>query len=355
VTPNGQTQRAGQNSQQIQVSGDLVLHQGISEERAREIALQTARGVVAEFAYEGEALIQERIDELDQRVISGLSRAGTLDAFTDPAFQRTYKKAQSGAAASERPADYDMLAGLLKERADRPTERPIIAGIERAIEVVDLIDESSLRGLTVLNAVTSLSPNAPAAANGLDVLEELFAQVTDGLLPMGAEWMDHLDVLDALRVNSGTNFRPFDEFYPDHMHGYVCPGLSLGDVPDPTAPPYRDVHLAKILVEHDYKPGFVRPPASNENTLKYLLRSGGADEPTVEAVSAQSRTIAGFAGVDAIAATAFLAELQLRPTLARIREWWGQFPHYVQITAVGRTLARANAYRLDVSGTYPRD
>ena len=196
---NRQSQSAGDNSTQVLASGDVII--GVSEERAREIAERAAREVVDKFADEGVRLIQDRITKLDDRVIGSLIRAGRLEVFADPGFQRSFKRAQEGAAVSDVEADYDLLAGLLMDRAERGDNRSVRAGIERSIEIVDQIDDEALRGLTVFQAVQQYRSVSPSLEQGLDVLDALLADLIDGPLPSGADWLDHLDILDAVRIN----------------------------------------------------------------------------------------------------------------------------------------------------------
>lgn len=61
---------------------------GLTEPRAREIAEQAAKAVVAEYADESVRVIQERITKLDDRVIASLVREGRLEVFADRGFQR---------------------------------------------------------------------------------------------------------------------------------------------------------------------------------------------------------------------------------------------------------------------------
>ncbi|MBN9175748.1 MAG: hypothetical protein J0I43_00035 [Microbacterium sp.] len=354
MSPDRQTQRAGENSTQVQAT-TVVINQGISEERVHEIMRVERERLKQEFEVEARAVIDVRLEALDARLLPALAEGDDLGEFANPAFVRAYRKAQNGAAASERESDYDMLAGLLKERADRSTERPTIAGIEKAIEIVDLVDDDALRGITVLQAVFTLSPNSHLAFKGLDAMETLFAQLLDGPLPEGADWMDHLDVLNAVRVTSGSDFRPFDEYYTERLHGYACPGILAENVPATLSPPYEHVTWGDSLIDHEFKPGFKRIGASNERTMRYLMGLNGVDDAQIEATVSEANSAMGFAGTDAEAITGFIAALDQRPSLSAIRAWWGRIPSHLAITAVGKTLARANAYRLDVSGSYPRD
>jgi hypothetical protein len=343
-----QSQSSGDNSTQVQAAGDVVV--GVSESRAREIAEATSRAVVAEFAEEGARLIQDRITRLDDRVIASLIRAGRLEVFADPGFQRSYKKAQEGAAVSDKDGDYDLLAGLLADRAMRGPDRRVRAGIERSIEIVDQIDDEALRGLTIFQAIQQYRPLAPGLDDGLDAMDGLFADLLDGPLPDGPGWIDHLDILDAVRVNQVSSLLPFREYYPTRMAGYLASGMPTSVM----AWPFENdgaVHShPNLLMPHELRPGFTRFAAANSETLAHTFPVDGGLR---SAILDQAREKLGFETVDPTLVDPFLERLRERPALSQIESWWGQIPQALQVTGVGRVLARANALRLDVRHVLP--
>lgn len=343
-----QSQSAGDHSTQVQASGDIVL--GVTEPRAREIAEQAAKAVIAEYADESVRLVQERIIKLDDRVIASLIREGRLEVFADPSFQRSYTKAQAGAAVSDQDNDYDLLAGLLIDRAKRGSSRNIKAGIERSIEIVDQIDEEALRGLTVFRALQQYGPTNPQLENGLDTMEALFTDLIDGPLPEGDEWLDHLDILDAARVNQVSKLKPFRDYFPAVMPGYLASGAPLGYPQHPFMIEGKPLQWLNLLVVHELRPGHLRFAASTANTLKQTLPFG--ESLHLELVRQAEKRL-GFGKIDPDLVDPFLERLRLRPTLAKIEDWWNQIPHAIQVTGVGRVLARSNALRLDTGGVLP--
>ena len=110
-----QIQKAGDNSSQYQVAGDLVI--GLTEDRAREIALSTARSVMSEYTDEAKETGFQRVEQFDEKLVFALSSEAQLAIFRDPAFQLLLKKAQLSAASSERINDHDVLVKLLSDRA----------------------------------------------------------------------------------------------------------------------------------------------------------------------------------------------------------------------------------------------
>ncbi|WP_407360313.1 LPO_1073/Vpar_1526 family protein [Microbacterium sp. LBN7] len=353
MTAGKQTQRAGQGAQQIQVAGDLIV--GIDEARAKEIAVVTARNVIAEYTDEAIALVQVRIDALDSRVIETLEGKDQLEAFGDPAFQRTYRKAQSSAASSERETDYDMLAALLSDRAANPRDRRAITGIERAIEIVDMLDDEALRAITIIEAMRKWSPNSASINEGLDVLEALFSQLLDGPLPTGFDWAEHLDILDAARVNHSTEFKKYDDYSAEKLGGYSATGVRTEDVPEFLSPEFPFVRWETLTMEHELRPGFTRVSTPNIDTLERALRNQGAEEPMLDEILVAARSMFGVGQGTDESIQVFKEALRSRPSLNEIGLWWDQIPKHVVATAVGKKLAMGNMIRLDSSNQIPRE
>lgn len=347
------TQKAGDNSKQIQVAGDLVLHTGISEERARQIAEATARSVIAEYSQEANEVGLERIGKFDSELVGRLSAAGYLGAFADPAFQVLLRKAQLGAASTERESDYDMLARLLEDRVARGSERRIRAGVDRAVQIVDQVDESALVGLTVFVAATQFTPVSGDIEEGLDVLDQLHGQLLKSDLPTGPDWLDHLDVLDAVRLSGNLSLKKFSEFFPQHVAGYVAPGL-------PTDSEERTEALRKLLSvdvslpeePHLLKTGHSRISLPTVVAFETGLEQMALDEERAAAVR-DAASDYGLGRVDHEAVPAFMEAVESRPNLRRLKEWWDSISGTVVVTSVGKVLARANAQRCDELGLLP--
>lgn len=343
--PDLQSQKAGDGSTQIQVHGDMIL--GVTEERAKEIALEQARFVVAEYSAEAQGEIRVRLDELDARIIPSLSSMEMLDSFSNPAFQRTYRKAQNGAAASERPLDYDMLSALLRERALKPRDRPITAGIDRAVEIVDQLDETALRAITVLMAISTWHPASGLIMHGLDSLDKMMSQFLDGPLPEGDEWLDHLDLLDAVRVDATKHLKSFGDYYAARMPGYVAAGIEESKAPQYVGGDFPLHPWGPFLVDHELKPGYVRLNSVGEGVFRHNL----TDAPTgyVDAMITAAAVEFGFGQIDESIKPAFIQAVNERPALSAAGAWWDAIGKdgAPRLTSVGRAIAVANMYRLD--------
>ncbi len=356
MTGSEQSQKGGQGSKQVQIAGDYIVNVGITEERAQEISLANARRVVEEFAVESHQILQARVEELDQRVIKNLSNVDALDSFADPAFIRSYKKAQEGAASSERPADYDMLAALLIDRAKNPRERPRIVGIDGAIDIVDRIDSEALRALTVSNAVAQWTATSPVIALGLDLFESIYSSLLDGPLPEGTDWLDHLDALNALRRNPLSGMKKMEQYYGEQLNGYIAPGAAFDAAPQFVGADLAEEPWPVLVLPHELKNGHVRIGVPNGAALEKMLRHAGKSETYVQTVMSQAASEFGLGQQDDLARTELMNKIHELPSFGAVAEWWDRHADSgYYITPIGRALARANAFRLDTAHRLPRE
>lgn len=357
MRPAKQAQRGGQGSEQYQAARDIIIHQGVTEERVRAIMQDETRRLVEEYSSEAHAAIEARIGHLDDRLLPLLADADALDAFADPALIRAYRKAQEGAAASERELDYDMLAALIAKRVESPRERPVVAGIDRAIEIMDRVDERALRGLTAAYALTTWTPTAGSIAAGLETLDGILKRVIDGDLPPGTEWLDHLDILDAMRVGPGGlgGMKTIELYYGEVLNGYVAPGVEAPG-PEFVGGAFPDSAWGSVVVDHELKPGYrrlntVSKADFDEKQLTYQNPEGFNDE-----VISQAASVFRLGQQDETARAALRARIAEMPHLGPFADWWDALRETsFQLTSVGRALARANCFRLDPDGYLPRD
>ena len=92
---------------------------------------------------------------------------------------------------------------------------------------MDDIDNDALCALTVAYAVQSYIPKTGKIREGIQSIDSLFKKLLYMDLPTGKDWVDHLDILDAVRVNPYAKMNPFKEFYAKMLNGYVCVGIKM--------------------------------------------------------------------------------------------------------------------------------
>lgn len=357
-----QFQKAGDGANQYQAN-TIIVQNGIDEKRAREIyneMFAVTRRELTEDAYD---VACRRINEFEDDLIPKMQKIdGALDAFADPAFQFIIANAHKTAAATDRPADYALLSELLIHRIQRRENRETSAGIGRAVEIVDKIADDALLGLSVAFAVEQIIPISGHIGQGMDALESFFSKLCYDQLPIGDAWLDHLDILDAVRLSSFGGLKKLEDLYAEKMPGYCTAGI-LKDS-EAFAEAQSIIFSSSLphnsLIPNELNPEYYRLPIIDESSIDNISFS-------------QTRMVNGIAITTPISVTEeqkqamrkiyslytkdhnilqeikskFLTEILNRKNLATVREWWNNIPLHFKITAVGKVLAHANAKRCD--------
>lgn len=351
-----QRQEAGDNSQQIQ-AGTVIINNGIDEKRAREIVDEKLYEVIAGYSQEAHDIAKERISFFANDLIPRLVKNNLLEELKDPSMQILLFEAQKSAASTERIVDYALLSELLIHRAKKGFNRNVRAGVNRAVKIVDEITDESLLGITVAYSVSRWFPANVNLYDGLNKLNSLFGKVIYATLPRGKEWIEHLDVLNAIRINSSTNFKKIDQYYPERLSFYVDVGI------DKTSEDYQKaVEIVKeadlpnaILCDHELRPGFVRLRILGIDRLDLLYTINDIHSPKSTPLTDWQKNsikkIYALYNSDPILKseniTKFIKKWDRYENLRSLRVWWDAIPIYFTITPVGAVLAHANAQRCD--------
>jgi hypothetical protein len=344
---SGQTQRSGRGSQQVQVAGDYVVIQGLTEERGVAIAREQAQIAVSEYSKEAEGIARNRIDKFVKEVIGELTGLGSLDVLADPAFLVLLRKAELEAAATADQADYEMLAKLLGERA-KESSKPMHLAITRGVQVIEYLDQESLTGLTSIFYFTIL-PGSPDPLEGLAHLDSLAANLVSGPLPTGSAWLSRLDVLDCIHYSPGIgSARSWDQILMQSMPGYISQGIPAEDVEGvSTRLLALDPSLPALIVPHVFLPGRQRINASRAarviEDIEDILQDPN-DLEELEKILADARVDQ----IDNSAIAVAIAHVETNlPYLNSARGWWSKVPGIIQLTPVGIAVAYSNARRFD--------
>lgn len=360
-----QTQEGGDNSSNYQAKEMTVNISGIDEKRAREIFEEKHVQLRKDYSEEAMKIAQTRIDEFENRLMPKLKNVeGALEAFADPSFQLLLVKAQKTAAATERPVDYELLSELLVHRFQKRENRVARAGINRAVKIVDEIDDDALLGLTVFHTINSIFPITGEIFHGLDVLNELFEKVLYGSLPLGRDWLDHLDILGAVRLNPVGELKKIEDYYPEQLHGYVDVGIKKNSENFDKAVSIVETNgLPKeILIEHALNYEFVRIPVSNRQQIEsltvtkqffdqgiFIPQSVNLSDSQKKAVNMIFDLYSQDANVKSENIRLFMKNWDERTNLNILKKWWNSINIGAEVTFVGRVLAHSNAQRCDSS------
>ena len=362
IMTNKQNQKAGDNSQQLQAD-KMVVIVGIDEKRAREIYQEMNLQLRNDYSQEALTIANARVTEFENRLLPKMEAVdGALEAFADPSFQLLLVEAQKTAASTERPVDYDLLAELLIHRFQKGENRFIRAGISRAVEIVDEISDESLLGLTVFHSVSYFFPASGDIHQGLNVLNDLFGKLIYNKLPTGTEWLDHLDILDAVRISSFGGLKKIEQYYPGMLNGYIDVGI------EKESENYKKANEIltgarlplSIMVDHVLNPTFSRLILTNKNQIdsitlqQQITISGQTFTVPIPLTEEQKKAILSIydlykedAAIKQQNIKTFMDEWDKRPNLKTLKEWWDNIGTSVQLTSVGKVLAHSNAQRCD--------
>ncbi|NRS90877.1 hypothetical protein HNQ02_003824 [Flavobacterium sp. 7E] len=361
---NKQNQNAGDNAQQLQAD-KMIVHIGIDEKRAREIYQEMNVQLRSDYSQEALTIANSRVAEFENKLLPKMEAVdGALEAFADPSFQLLLVEAQKTAASTERPADYDLLAELLIHRFQKGENRIIRAGINRAVEIVDDISDDALLGLTVFHSVSYFFPISGNMHQGLDVLDNLFGKLLYNKLPLGSDWLDHLDILDAVRINSFGGLKKLEQFYPERLIGYIEIGIEKDSENHNKAVEILTTNNLpqNILTENILNNDFLRIDLPNKNQIDSLILEqikiidGSVKLIPIKLTEEQKRGIHSIydlykqdENIKKENIKIFMEELDKRKNLKILREWWDNIVTSIQLTSVGRVLAHSNAQRCDKS------
>ena len=228
-----QEQVAGDNSTQNQVVGTqnntYVTINGVSipdvatftttvstqvTQQALSLCTQVAYDVACKKMSEFEAVWLPRVQHMEK----------AIDNFAEPKFQFMLRDANITAAKSTRAEDLNMLSELLACHIEKGSDIKIDAGISRAINIVNEVDIDSLCALTIVLAIINTIPASGNISEGLKVLNDLYAKLLICNLPERDAWIDNLNVVGAINIQSGS-FNKLDKIITSKLDGYVCAGI----------------------------------------------------------------------------------------------------------------------------------
>jgi len=352
-----QHQKAGDNSLQIQ-TGPVEFNNnfGISEERVRAIYDERLRETLRELTLEAREIACHRNQLFANDLIPKLVKAELLDAFKDPGFQMLLSVAQKSAASTERSADYELLTELLIHRVKTGEDRSAKAGIRRAVEIVDEISNDALLSLTVSLTVLVMTSKEISIRDALDMFDKFFGKIIYDPLPRDYHWIDHLDLLNCIRIRETSHSIKMREVISEHLEGYVSEGIRKGSHQHQRAWGIigaNGLPINDFLVPHEINDGYLRIPVARKAAIQELRipdpnHSDGFSALSDEQLEVMHNVYELYCNVDSPSETVlnrFMSEWDSRPNLRKLREWWDGIPSAFNVTYVGIILAYANVQR----------
>ena len=356
-----QVQKAGDNSTQIQANAVYVV--GIDEKRAREVYTEMSEQTIAQCTSEAAATANARIGKFKEELIPRVERIEKdFRSFSDPSFQVLLKKAQLTAACTGRDSDYAILAELLTHRIKNKDNVKKKASIQRAIEVIDQIDDDSLVALAILHAVNMFWPNSGLITIGLQSLSQLYESIGCSRLPSDGQWIDNLLVVGAITTIPFSVLPKYEERFRKLLDGYVTTGIKKGSENYKKA---VDILInnrisTNELVDHELLPGYVRLAFAKQKdysnfSMEYREIINGKIVDTPHPIT--NNQINCFNDIFDCYDNSFAAQSQVEQNwrillrsyapISKTMDWWDSLKGNYQLTAIGRTIAHTYAKQID--------
>lgn len=352
-----QTQNAGDNAQQMQ-AGTMVVnnyYEGISEQRAREIANEQIQYALEKYSKEAYEKGVERILKFLDRLITKITQIeNALQAFAEPAFLIFLRDAQESAASTDQEEDYDLLAELLACHIKEGKDRKQSSAIHQAVKIVSEIDNDALCGLTAAHIFINFMPGKGSCQEGLTIMNKHFCKLLYQDLPIDYYWLDRLDILRAVRIMPmGYTKKGVFEYYSQHT-GYICVGIKENsEIHKKAIDILESARISRcLLLPNEFLDGYLRLPLNDEKSVNegaFATEKGNIPFSN-EHKQAFKQVLSMYAHdphLQKQVQQSFIKKWDSFESLHRFRLWWETIPHAFEITSVGSILAHTNAKRCD--------
>ena len=235
---------------------------------------------IQDYTKEAYRIAEERITCFENKLLPRIEEIeNAIPMFADPVFQVQLKNAQRSAAVSDRKEDYELLTELIIAHVEKGANRKNRTGIQKATEIVGMIDNDALCALTVAHAIGSFAPMQLTAREGLQDLNQLFTRLIYEKLPEGVDWIDHLDVLGTIRINAFGSMKKISEYYTKTLNGYACIGIEKqSDNYKRALDLLANINLnQRALIDNPFLEGYVCLPVYNKDGIQNieLINSNG--------------------------------------------------------------------------------
>ena len=361
---NNQTQKAGDASHQIQAE-TIIINNGISEQRARDIFLEMSKATIAENTKEAESIALERIQRLETKCILKIEEVDKVfECFSDPSFQALLKKVQLTAISTERESDYNVLSELLIHRIKNKTNVKKKASISKAVEIIDLIDDDSLLALTVFLAMEQFIPISGNIENGVKVIDNLYSKFDLDSLPKENSWIDNLCILGAITSSSISNLKKYEDYFSEALPGYVCVGIEKNSENHHKAKEMLKSHsLSENLFEDNALiENYIRLSIPNRNSIKKLMINSTINDcgklvtiskpitkDQIECLEEIFDMYSNDAVLLAKSKDIFYKILDSYPSFCKAKDWWNSIAYGISLTSIGKVIGHTNAKSIDHS------
>ena len=361
MSKGNQTQKASDNAQQVQVQTINVIN-GIDEKRAREIYSEMSQKAIEECTFEATIEAQARVNRFAEELIPRIEKIERdFKSFSDPSFQVLLKKAQITAACTDRELDYKLLAELLVHRVNNRENIKKKASIEKAVEIVDKIDDDALCALTVYNAMVHVTPVEGEIYKGIRTLSGMYNSLSAQNLPNDDAWIDNLSILNAIHYSYGRHISFFDHL-KERIPGYCCVGIKKDSDNYKKAEELflqKNLDPSSILIDNELLDGYVRLKIAHFDRMHHLTIDTVKGTLIVKQRPMTQEEMSIFNTVHSMysndqtsmkqAERTFNSLLRRNPVVLFCMNWFDKLNCIINTTSIGKAIAHANAKRMYAS------
>lgn len=339
-----------------------IFNQGLTEEKVTEIIDKKLEmlSTVQVFTQEACKIAESRVKKLEEIVIPRIAKIDeTLGVFADPSFQSVLNDAVKVAAQTDEVESYKLLSELLAHKVEKPNDKSVKMDVSYAIDVIDKITEEALQAITVFVALQSWMPASGIISQGLSTINNIYSKLIFSDLPTDDKWIDQLDILKVLRIQSFGRFPSLSELQKRLFSGYVVCGIpkdseKLNEI-------YQlldDCSLPRTcLIENELDSNYYRLPLVGIKKIElmdYIDNNAPFIHGRVQLNEKQIcniKKIISYYENDAIKLQEISEKFNIKwnsyANLKRIGDWWTKLPYSFDLTSIGKVLAITNAQRID--------
>ena len=337
-------------------------YQGLTEDKVTEIIDKKLEmlNTIQVFTQEAYNRAERRVKKLEEIVIPRIAKIDeTLGVFADPSFQSVLNDAVKVAAQIDEVESYKLLSELLAHKVEKPNDKSVKMDVSYAIDVIDKITEEALQAITVFVALQSWMPASGIISQGLSTINNIYSKLIFSDLPTDDKWIDQLDILKVLRIQSFGRFPSLSELQKRLFSGYVVCGIpkdseKLNEI-------YQlldDCSLPRTcLIENELDSNYYRLPLVGIKKIElmdYIDNNAPFIHGRVQLNEKQIcniKKIISYYENDAIKLQEISEKFNIKwnsyANLKRIGDWWTKLPYSFDLTSIGKVLAITNAQRID--------
>lgn len=353
------TQIAGKNSVQCHID---TYNNGLTEENVRGIILREKEILLKEAQIVACDIANKRLNAYTEILIPKLVENEVIEFLANPAVQMLYKNTEKTAICTDRKTDYEMLSELLIHRTKNDKNYVVKAAINKCVEIIDQISEEALLGITLVFAVSSIKPETGFINEGLKTLDEMFGNlISESNLPSGKNWVDNLELVQAIRIVPFSNISNFLDLFTDNLDGYFSDGIKYG------TDKYTEYHNKLLdnklpdFVKNNLLEGYYRIPVVAREKINRLKKCYTMTDDGMIAYNLSNNQIEIlnniFDNYEKNSNNLKKIKKNLKillnneyPNLNKIMQWWDNnvcSGLSFELTTVGKILAQLNAKTLD--------